>query len=41
MDTIRGRYGFTAMLTGAELLLADKLERDRENFKMRTPCLTR
>jgi DNA polymerase-4 len=40
-DAVRRRFGFTSLLTGASLLLADRLERDRENFKMRTPCLTR
>jgi DNA polymerase-4 len=41
VDEIRRRFGFTSLLSGTELLLADKLDRDRENFKMRTPCLTR
>jgi DNA polymerase-4 len=40
-DAIRRRFGFTALLSGSALLLADKLDRDRENFTMRTPCLTR
>jgi DNA polymerase-4 len=40
-DAVRQRYGFTALLSGATLQLADRLERDRENFRMRTPCLTR
>jgi DNA polymerase-4 len=40
-DSIRQRFGFTALLTGSCLLLAERLERDRENFRMRTPCLTR
>jgi DNA polymerase-4 len=40
-DAIRKRYGFTSLLSGATLQLADRLERDRENFRMRTPCLTR
>ena len=40
-DAIRQRYGFTSLLSGATLQLADKLGRDRENFQMRTPCLTR
>jgi DNA polymerase-4 len=40
-DAIRQRYGFTSLLSGSALLLADRLERDRENFRLRTPCLTR
>jgi DNA polymerase-4 len=40
-DAIRRRFGFTALLSGSALLLADKLDRDRENFRLRTPCLTR
>jgi DNA polymerase-4 len=40
-DAIRRRFGFTALLTGSALLLANQLDRDRENFRMRTPCLTR
>jgi DNA polymerase-4 len=40
-DAIRQRFGFTSLLSGATLQLADRLERDRENFRMRTPCLTR
>jgi DNA polymerase-4 len=40
-DAIRRRFGFTALLNGSALLLANHLERDRENFRMRTPCLTR
>src|SRR5262249_21002396 len=37
-DAIRQRFGFTAVLSGAGLLLAEQLERDRENFRLRTPC---
>jgi DNA polymerase-4 len=40
-DEIRRRFGFTAVLSGSALLLAEKLDRDRENFRLRTPCLTR
>jgi DNA polymerase IV len=40
-DAVRRRFGFTALLSGESLLLAGRLERDRENFKLRTPCLTR
>jgi DNA polymerase-4 len=40
-DAIRGRFGFTALLSGAALTLAERLPRDRENFRLRTPCLTR
>jgi nucleotidyltransferase/DNA polymerase involved in DNA repair len=38
---IRQRFGFTSLMSGATLLLGDRLERNRENFQMRTPCLTR
>lgn len=38
---IRKRFGFTALLSGSGLTLMDRLEHDRENFQMRTPCLTR
>jgi DNA polymerase-4 len=41
VDDVRQRFGFTSLLSGAELLLAGRLERDRENFRMRTPCLSR
>lgn len=40
-DAVRRRFGFTALLSGSGLVLAGSLERDRENFRMRTPCLTR
>jgi DNA polymerase-4 len=40
-DAIRQRFGFTALLQGDTLPLAGRLERDRENFRLRTPCLTR
>jgi DNA polymerase-4 len=40
-DTVRRRFGFTALLSGSALQLADGLDRDRENFRLRTPCLTR
>jgi len=40
-DAIRDRFGFTAVLSGAALTMAGRLDRDRENFRMRTPCLTR
>jgi DNA polymerase-4 len=40
-DAVRRRFGFTSLLTGDALQLADQLDRDRENFKLRTSCLTR
>jgi DNA polymerase-4 len=40
-DAIRHRFGFTALLNGSALQLANRLDRDRENFRLRTPCLTR
>jgi nucleotidyltransferase/DNA polymerase involved in DNA repair len=39
-DAIRRRFGFMALTSGSALLL-DELERDRDNFRLRTPCLTR
>src|SRR5204863_10142456 len=41
IDAVHHRFGFTALGSGATLFLAQKLDRDRENFRMRTPCLTR
>jgi DNA polymerase-4 len=40
-DAIRQRFGFLALTSGASLVLSGKLEHDRENYKLRTPCLTR
>jgi hypothetical protein len=40
-DAVRRRFGFTSLLSGSALLLAERLDRDRENFRLRTPCLTR
>jgi DNA polymerase-4 len=40
-DAIRQRFGFLALTNGTSLLLSGKLESDRENYKLRTPCLTR
>jgi DNA polymerase-4 len=40
-DAIRQRFGFLALRSGASLVLSGKLESDRENYKLRTPCLTR
>jgi len=40
-ETVRQRFGFMALLNGSALLLADRLDQDRENFRLRTPCLTR
>jgi len=41
VDAVRRRFGFLALTSGASLVLSEKLERDRENYKLRTPCLTR
>ena len=41
LDAVRRRFGFTALLTGETLQLAARLDRDRDNFRLRTPCLTR
>jgi DNA polymerase-4 len=40
-DAIRERFGFTSLMTGSALWLTGRLDHDRENFRLRTPCLTR
>jgi DNA polymerase-4 len=40
-DEIRRRFGFTSLLSGAALRLDERLDRDRENYRLRTACLTR
>lgn len=40
-DEIRERFGFMAVTSGTALELKDRLEHDRDNFRLRTPCLTR
>lgn len=40
-DTVRQRFGFTALMTGDALVIGERVDRDRENFRLRTPCLTR
>jgi DNA polymerase-4 len=41
-DAIRRRFGFMALISGEALLLsAAGLGHDRDNFRLRTPCLTR
>lgn len=40
-DAIRQRFGFMALVNGSALVLAGQLEQDRDNFRLRTPCLTR
>jgi DNA polymerase IV len=40
-DAIRQRFGFMSLLSGSALLLGRQLEHDRDNFRLRTPCLTR
>lgn len=40
-DAVRARFGFTSLLRGTDLQLAARLDRDRENFRFRTPCLSR
>jgi DNA polymerase-4 len=40
-DAVRQRYGFMALLPGTALVLAQKIEHDRDHFRLRTPCLTR
>jgi DNA polymerase-4 len=40
-DAVRGQFGFMALVNGSALLLAEEVEHDRDNFRLRTPCLTR
>lgn len=40
-EAVRRRFGFTSLLSGSALELAGQLDLDRENFKLRMPCLTR
>jgi len=40
-DQIRGRFGFTSLQNASSLLLDKTLAKDRENYRFRTPCLSR
>ncbi|MFO0846726.1 MAG: hypothetical protein U0797_30915, partial [Gemmataceae bacterium] len=40
-DEIRERFGFLSLVGGTALELVGRLEHDRDNFRLRTPCLTR
>jgi DNA polymerase-4 len=40
-EDIRSRFGFMAVTLGSSLVLVKDLGHDRDNFKLRTPCLTR
>lgn len=40
-DAVRQRFGFMALQSGSALVLARDLDRDRDNYHLRTPCLTR
>jgi DNA polymerase-4 len=40
-DAVRGQFGFMALVNGSALVLTEEVERDRDNFRLRTPCLTR
>ncbi len=40
-DAIRRRFGFTSLLNASALTLTHALAYDRENLRLRTPCLTR
>jgi DNA polymerase-4 len=40
-DAVRRRFGFMSLCSGTALLLGQQLEHDRDNFHLRTPCLTR
>jgi DNA polymerase-4 len=40
-DAVRGQFGFMALVNGSALVLAKEVDHDRDNFRLRTPCLTR
>jgi DNA polymerase-4 len=41
-DAVRHRFGFMALVSGQALLLGEQgVQHDRDNFRLRTPCLTR
>lgn len=40
-DEVRQRFGFLSLMNGTALELVGRLEHDRDNFRLRTPCLTR
>ena len=40
-DAIRQRFGFMALRPASALTLDEKLKHDRDNYQLRTPCLTR
>jgi DNA polymerase-4 len=40
-DAIRERFGFLSLQRGSTVVLNDQLEHDRDNYHLRTPCLTR
>jgi DNA polymerase-4 len=40
-DEVRSRFGFLSLVSGEALPLLGRLDHDRDNFHLRTPCLTR
>lgn len=40
-NAVRQRFGFMALQSGSALVLSRNLDHDRDNFHLRTPCLTR
>jgi nucleotidyltransferase/DNA polymerase involved in DNA repair len=40
-DGVRRRFGFMALVSGTALVVSQQVEHDRENFRLRTPCLTK
>jgi nucleotidyltransferase/DNA polymerase involved in DNA repair len=40
-DAVRRRFGFMSLVSGTSLVVSQQVESDRENFRLRTPCLTR
>jgi DNA polymerase IV len=40
-DAVRRRFGFMALVSGTTLVVSQQVEHDRDNFHLRTPCLTK
>lgn len=40
-DAIRQRFGFMSLRSASALTLDEQLQHDRDNYQLRTPCLTR
>lgn len=40
-DAVRQRFGFLSLQRGSTVVLNEQLDHDRDNYQLRTPCLTR